>query len=86
VTLTRTQTDFEVEGKNKFEAAYKIVIKNAKKTAEIIRIEELFPGEWELKKSNHKPSEKLENKSIWKINIPAGAEKTLTYRVDVRTR
>lgn len=86
VTLLRTQTDFKVTGKHHFQAAYKIVFKNAKKTEERVRITEIFTGEWQLEKSSHEPIAKSGKSTVWELDIPAGGEKILNYRVDVKTR
>ncbi|WP_028879598.1 DUF4139 domain-containing protein [Terasakiella pusilla] len=86
VTLKRTQTDFDVDGKDRFNAAYEIVIKNAKANAETVRIEETFPGEWKLEKSSHKLSESQGQRAIWEIDVPANGETKLTYRINVQTR
>jgi len=88
VTVLRTQTKFTTAGfeKHNFEASYEVVIKNAKKTAETVRIEETFPGEWDLKKSSLEPSKKLGKRAVWELEIPPGAQQTLSYQVHVRTR
>ena len=86
VTLKRKQTDYELQGKNHFEAAYEIEIHNAGKKNENVRIIEAFHGEWTLEETSHKPMNKENNRQIWEINVPANDTVTLSYRVDVRTR
>ncbi|WP_417840632.1 DUF4139 domain-containing protein [Terasakiella sp.] len=86
VTIERNQTSFERKGKDSFNAAYKIVIKNAKDSAETVRIEEAFPGQWSLSDTSTKPDSQKNNTAIWKIKVPAGKEKILTYQVSVRLR
>lgn len=86
VTLKRIQTDYQVDGKYRFEAAYKILIKNAKKTAEKVRIIDSFPGEWALEESNIVPKDKAARNATWEIEVPGESEKVLTYRVEIRTR
>ncbi|NVK17114.1 MAG: DUF4139 domain-containing protein [Methylocystaceae bacterium] len=86
VTLLRTQTDFKVDGKNAFTAEYKMVIKNAKQTKETVRVEETFPGEWELEKASHKIAKRQGQQATWQIDVPASGETVLTYRVNVKTR
>jgi hypothetical protein len=85
VTLKRTQTDFERAGEHSFEAAYQVVIKNARDTDETVRVEEAFPGQWDLEDSSHK-AERENNRAVWKVNVAAGKSQTLTYRVKVRLR
>ncbi len=86
VTMTRTQTEFQQDGKYRFEAAYKVVIKNAKDKPETVRVTENFQGEWELIKTSVQPKEKLARNANWEFEVPANGEKILTYRVGVRTR
>lgn len=86
VTIERNQTSFERKGKDSFEATYKIVIKNAKDSAETVRIEEVFPGQWSLSDTSTKPDSQKNNTATWKIKVPAGKEKILTYQVSVRLR
>ena len=85
VTLKRTQTDFERAGENSFEAAYQVVIKNARDTKETVRVEEAFPGQWDLEDSSHKAIRE-NNRAVWKVDVAAGKTQTLTYRVKVRLR
>ncbi|MDV7340517.1 DUF4139 domain-containing protein [Terasakiella sp. A23] len=86
VTIKRTQTEFDRDGKYKFTAAYKVVVKNAKKTKETVRIEESFPGEWNLEKASDKLKEQQGQRAVWQFEVPANGEKFLTYRVSVKTR
>lgn len=86
VTLTHSQTDYEITDKNQFEASYKVVIKNAKSTPETVRVEERFPGQWQLEEASHKTTERAGQSAVWKIDVGAGADETLTYRVSVKTR
>jgi len=86
VTIKRSQTDFTRKGKDSFEAAYKVVVKNVKKSDETVRIENVFPGQWTLEDVSQKPDSLENNTAIWTLNVPAGKEKILTYRVDVRVR
>lgn len=87
VTLQRTQTEFELgSGKNQFEASYKVVIKNATRQPETVRFEETFPGEWELRASDVRPTEREGRRAVWEIALKAGEEKTVTYSIWVKTR
>lgn len=86
VTMVRSQTDYNVIGKHAFAAEYKLVIKNAKKTKETVRVEETFPGEWNLEKTSHKIAKTEGQIATWMIDVPAGGETVLTYRVSVKTR
>ncbi len=86
VTLERSQTDFDLKDKNHFEAAYDVIISNAKKTQEKVRVIDRFPGEWSLKDNSHKPTRQSDGEVQWDVSVPAGGKVTLSYRVDVRTR
>jgi hypothetical protein len=88
VTVLRTQTDFKTEGleKNTYEAAYTVLLKNAKPIPETVRLEETFPGQWELRQSSIKPTTSEGKFANWEILIPANGEISLNYRVLVHTR
>jgi len=89
VTANKKQTDFNkrkhiLPGKNSFESAYKIELKNAKSEALTVTVREPIPGDWKVLKENH-PHEKIDaGTAEWKIKIPAESHSTLEYRVLVK--
>ena len=89
VTADKKQTDFKklpnpAKGNMMFESAYEIVLKNAKKEAVTVNVQEPIPVDWRILKSSH-PYEKLSsNAAGWKIEIPAEGKTVLSYRVQVK--
>jgi len=89
VTADKKQTDFKklpapVKGSNAFESAYEIVLKNAKKERVTVTVQEPVPGDWKLLDSSHPGTKASSNTAVWKIEIPAEANVTLRYRVQVK--
>jgi hypothetical protein len=89
VTADKKQTDFKkLSGTGKYnyvmESAYEIVLKNAKKEAVTVTVQEPMPGEWQILSTSHPATKGASNTSVWKISVPAESSSTLTYRVLVR--
>lgn len=89
VTADKKQTDFKklpnpAKGNALFESAYEIVLKNAKKEAVTVTVQEPIPGDWKVLKSSHEFTKASSNTATWKITIPAEGKTTLTYRVQVK--
>jgi hypothetical protein len=89
VTANKKQTDFKTlprpaKGNSMFESAYEIVLKNAKKEAVTVTVQEPIPGDWKLLKESHPSQKSSSNSTSWKIEIPAEGKTTLTYRVQVK--
>lgn len=89
VTADKKQTDFKklpapAKGSNAFESAYEIVLKNAKKERVTVTVQEPVPGDWNLLESSHPVTKASSNTAVWKIEIPAEANVTLRYRVQVK--
>lgn len=89
VTADKKQTDFKklpnpAKGNALFESAYEIVLKNAKKEAVTVTVQEPIPADWKMLKESHPHEKATSNTAVWKISIPAEGKTTLTYRVQVR--
>jgi hypothetical protein len=89
VTADKKQTDFKKlpkpeKGTSLFESAFEIVLKNAKKEAMQVTIQEPIPGDWKILQENHKHIKAASNTAVWHINVPAEGSTTLNYRVQVR--
>lgn len=86
ITADKKQTDFTkrnsiLPGRNAFESAYQIELKNAKSEAVTVIVREPIPADWEMLKENY-PHKKVTAKTAeWKIKIPAESSKILSYRV-----
>jgi len=86
VTARRKQTDFaKVAGNEKydyaFESAHEVVLKNAKKEAVTVLVQEPMPGDWRILAENHPHEKEAGNSAVWRIRVPAEGQATLSYRV-----
>lgn len=89
VTADKKQTDFKkVAGTSKynyiFESAYEIVLKNAKKEAVTIKVQEPMPGDWSIMSASQPHTKGASNTAVWNVVVPAEGKTTLTYRALVR--
>jgi len=89
VTADKKQTDFKKlpnpeKGNALFESAYEIVLKNAKKDAVTVTVQEPIPADWKMLKSSHPFEKAASNTALWKISVPAEGSTTLAYRVQVK--
>lgn len=89
VTADKKQTDFKKlpnldKGNRLFESAYEIVLKNAKKEAVTVTVQEPIPADWQILNESHRSTKATSNTAVWKIDIPAEGSTTLTYRVQVK--
>ncbi|MFZ6767152.1 DUF4139 domain-containing protein [Undibacterium sp. Di26W] len=89
VTADKKQTDFKkLSGTGKynyvFESAYELVLKNAKKEAVVVTVQEPMPGDWQVLSSSHPYVKAASNAAVWKISVPAEGSTKLVYRSVVR--
>ncbi len=89
VTADRKQTDFKkIGGSGKYnyvyESAYEIVLKNAKKEAVVVTVQEPMPGDWQVLSESHPHTKDAASTAVWKVSVPAEGKTTLTYRSLVR--
>lgn len=89
VAADKKQTDFRklpnpARGSALYESAYEIVLKNAKKEAVTVTVQEPIPGDWKMLQQSHPHTKATSNTAVWKIAIPAEGQTTLTYRVQVK--
>lgn len=89
VTADKKQTDFRSSGKSGkyyyvYESSYEIVLKNAKKEAVTVKVQEPIPGDWIMLDESHKHTKATSNTAVWEIKVPAEGKTTLTYKVQVR--
>ena len=89
VTADKKQTDFKKLGEagrynSQFEAAFELVLKNAKKEAVTVTVQEPIPGDWKMLSETHPSTKAASNTAIWKIKVPAEGSTTLAYRTQVR--
>ena len=89
VTADKKQTDFKkIGGSSKynyvFESAYEVVIKNAKKEAVTVKVQEPMPGDWNIISTSLPYTKGASNVAVWNVTVPAEGKATLTYRALVR--
>jgi hypothetical protein len=89
VTADKKQTDFKKlanpeKGTALYESAFEIVLKNAKKEAVTVTVQEPIPGDWNVINESHKHEKATSNTAVWHIAVPAEGSTKLSYRVQVR--
>jgi hypothetical protein len=90
VTADKKQTDFIAKQSNpnkgnpQYESAYEIVLKNAKKEAVMVTVQEPIPADWKVMKESHPHEKASSNTAVWHVSIPAESSVKLQYRVLVR--
>jgi len=89
VTADKKQTDFtrlpnSAKGNASFESAFEIVLKNAKKEAVTVVVQEPIPADWKMLSESQKHTKAASNTAVWKISVPAEGSTKLNYRVQVR--
>jgi hypothetical protein len=88
VVADKKQTDFRRSGgegrhNGVVEAAFQIVLKNAKKEAVTVIVREPVPGDWTMVSESQPHIRKASGIAEWKISIPANGKSTLIYRVRI---
>jgi hypothetical protein len=89
VTADRKQTDFKKSGgegrhdNGVVEAAFQIVLKNAKKEPVTVVVREPVPGDWTMVSESQPHTRRASSIAEWKISIPPNGSSTLAYRVRI---
>ncbi len=82
----RRQTDYQDRTgirRGSFEAAFEVVVRNRKPKAVTVEVRETVPGDWTVVQASH-PHRKLDVRTLgFDLEVPAGGETVLTYRVRV---
>jgi hypothetical protein len=89
VTADKKQTDFKRREPTNpasyvFESAYEVVVRNAKKEAVTVTVREPVPGDWTMLEESKPHARVAAGTAEWRVDVPAGGETTLRYRVSVR--
>jgi hypothetical protein len=89
VTADKKQTDFKrlpnpAKGNALYESAFEILLKNAKKEAVTVTVQEPIPADWKMLSESHKHVKATSNTAVWHISVPAEGSAKLSYRVQVR--
>ncbi len=85
VSGERVQTDYKKEGlaRYTYETAYKVTLRNAKRTPVKVTVSEPIPGDWKVIAESHKHVKVSAHRAEWTIEVPAKGKTELTYRVRV---
>jgi hypothetical protein len=84
VTADKKQTDYKKVSNREFQSAYEITIKNAKKEAVIVIVQEPIGGDWHILSETQKHTKINSNLAQWEIKVPAEGATTLSYRAIVK--
>lgn len=82
---TRTQTDYERPAGNVYESAWRVELRNRSGSDATVQVIEGLSGDWSIVESSHR-WEKLSAGAVrFELNVPAGGDRVLEYRVSVRS-
>ncbi|UCC49061.1 MAG: DUF4139 domain-containing protein [Gemmatimonadota bacterium] len=82
---TRTQTDYERPAGNVYESGWKVEVRNRSGSDVTVQVIEQLSGDWSIVESSQR-WEKLSAGAVrFFLDVPAGGESVLEYRVSVRT-
>lgn len=89
VTADKKQTSFDkISGTSRYnyiyDAAFEIVLKNAKDEAVIVKVMEPIPGDWQMLAESAPHRKEASNTAVWRVSVPAGGKTVLSYKVRVR--
>jgi hypothetical protein len=80
----RVQTDYKHLGRNLFEVAFEVSVRNHKKEDIQVLLEEPIPGDWEMISNTH-PYEKLSAHLVrFKVPVAQDKEEKVKYRIRFR--
>ena len=83
VTATGKPTEFAKISDSVWEAAFEIVVKNAKPTPVTVDLVEQFPADWRVLQESASHMKTDARTATWSLPVPAKGEAKLTYRVRV---
>ncbi|MDO8414546.1 MAG: DUF4139 domain-containing protein [Gallionellaceae bacterium] len=89
ITADKKQTSHEkVSGFSRYnylyDAAFEIVLKNAKDAPVTVKVMEPIPGDWQMLSESQAHKKEASNTAVWLVNVPANGNAKLTYKVRVR--
>lgn len=83
VTARARSTDFERLSNRSYETAQTIVVKNAKDQPVEVLVGGAMPQGWAMLEETQPHEEETVNRIVWRLEVPAGGETELRYRVRV---
>jgi len=84
VTADKKQTDFSKASRREYRSTYEITLKNAKKEAVMVTLQEPINGDWKILSSSAPHQKVNSHLAQWQIKVPAEGQTKLTYRASVR--
>lgn len=84
VTADKKQTDFQKVSNNEYKTAFEVTIKNAKKEAVMVTVQEPIGGDWHILSESAKHTKINSHLAQWQIKVPAEGQAKLTYRAIVK--
>lgn len=83
VTVIREQQEFLRASERSTISAHRITVSNAKDEPVTVRLVEGMQGEWDILEESES-HEKIQSDAEWTVEVPAGGEVSVDYRVRVR--
>jgi hypothetical protein len=84
VVCERKQTDFQALGRNLYELAFEVTLRNHKATAISVDVNEPIGGSWDMLDSSHPATKTAAWAASFTVPVPAGGVAKLSYRVRAR--
>lgn len=84
VTADKKQTDFQKVSNREYKTAFEVTLKNAKKEAVTVIVQEPIGGDWKILSESAKHTKVNSQLAQWEIRVPAEDEAKLTYRAIVK--
>ena len=85
IIATRTQTDYSRPQSNVHESEWRVELTNESDEDVTVQVLERLAGDWTILQSSHTPEQLSAGAVLFRVEVPAGGEATLTYRVSVRS-
>lgn len=83
VTVKRRQTAFQRVSNRVFESGHQVRLVNGGAKPARVVVAETLPGDWSILDSD-RPHERDGARAVWTVEVPAGGDAVLNYRVQVR--
>lgn len=84
VSVERIQTAYKKTGKQSFEMSWKVTAKNANALPQNLKLEDSFPGEWEIVKADAEYVKKDAGTIVFDLAGLGKQEKVINYTVRIR--
>lgn len=74
LSVERVVTDFEKTGKNSYRASWELRIRNSKKQAQQVVLQELLPGKWKVESASQKWNKAAAGTLEFVVDVPSGRD------------